>query len=95
MRSRRATLPSMDLQRMVADVCDLIDAQGGGGWDAVVAGFDERWPDEDELAMALTLAYFEVYREPGGPAMIRQMRDSRRPLVPAASGRRWGWRATG
>ena len=91
---RRATLPRMDLDRMVADVCDLIDREGGGGWVAVEAAFDERWPDENELAMALTLAFFEVYREPGGPAMIRGMRDRRRRLVPPVQRRGW-LRSTG
>ena len=95
MRRQRRTLPRMDLDRMVAEVCDLIDREGGD-WEAVEAAFDERWPDENELAMALTLAFFEVYREPGGPAMIRGMRDRRRRLVPVQPARpRWPWRATG
>lgn len=94
----RATLPRMDLDRLLARVCDVIDAQGGD-WDATEAVLRQELSGA-ELTMALdtyaaTLLW--VYEEPGGPAFIRGMRDRRRRLVPAQPvGRRgWRWKATG
>lgn len=97
MLRRRATLPPMDLERILADVCDIIDAQGGI-WPAVEAAIDERWADNDEAldqALAYTVGLLPVYRERGGPAMIRQMRDGRRRLTATPPTRGWAWRATG
>jgi hypothetical protein len=84
MRRRRATLSPMDLQRLLADVLDVIDAQAGD-WDAVEAVLRDRY-DGEELAMALdtyAASFLWAYEEPGGPAFLRGMRDRRRRLVPA------------
>jgi hypothetical protein len=100
MPRRRATLAGMSLahlDRILAFVCDVIDAQGGD-WDATEALLRRTYDGED-LDHALTYAtgYLIAYAEPGGPEFIRGMRDCRRRLVPAEPGRR-GWargRATG
>ena len=98
MRNHRATLDRMDLQRLLAFVCDVIDQQGGD-WDAVEAVLRRELTDDDELRMALdtyaaTLLW--VYAEPGGPALLRGMRDRRRRLVPAdPAPRRWPWKVAG
>lgn len=98
MTRRRATLPRMDLERILAKVCDVIDTQGGD-WDATEAALRATF-DGEELRMALdtyaaTLLW--VYEEPGGPAFLRGMRDRRRRLVsPDPVPRGWGrFRATG
>lgn len=97
MSRRRATLPRMEHERLLAYVCDVIDAQGGD-WDAVEAEL-RRDLDGEELAMALdtyaaTLLWAWEVR--GGPAFVRAMRDHFRRLVPAQpAGRRWNWHATG
>jgi hypothetical protein len=96
----RATLDPMDpgqLDRILAGVCDIILEQGGD-WDATEAVIRRQFTGE-ELSMALdtyaaTLLW--VYAEPGGPALLRGMRDRLRRLVPAEpAGRRWQFRAVG
>lgn len=87
MRGRRRTLRGMDLEqldRILAFVCDTID-RTGGDWDATEAAILERYTGEEELATAenAAVAYLILYAEPGGPAMVRGMRDRRRGLVPA------------
>ena len=98
-RSRR-TLDPMDpdqLNRIRAFVCSVFDDQGGD-WDATEAIIRLKYRGE-ELSMALdtyaaTLLW--VYREPGGPALLRGMRDRLRRLVPVEpAGRRWQFRAVG
>jgi hypothetical protein len=99
MRWRRRTLVPMDLallDRILAFVCDVIDANAGD-WDATERALRREFTDPDELdqAFAYAMAYLIAYAEPGGPEFIRQMRDRRRRLVPAqpagAPGR-WGRR---
>jgi hypothetical protein len=98
MRNHRRTLDRMDLQRILAFVCDVIDQQGGD-WDATEAVLRRELTDDDELRMALdtyaaTLLW--VYAEPGGPALLRGMRDRLRRLVPVEpAGRRWPWKVAG
>jgi hypothetical protein len=83
--------------RLLAEVCDLVDDQGGV-WSSVEARLRERYPDEDDLEDALTMALVPLYayRVRGGPEVsagpefVRQMRDE---LVasaePQAPSRRW------
>src|SRR4029453_4031999 len=100
MPGRRATLAGMSLahlDRILAFVCDVVDAQTGA-WAATEALLRRGFVGED-LDHALTYAtgYLIAYAEPGGPEFIRGMRDRRRRLIPAEPGRR-GWargRATG
>jgi hypothetical protein len=100
MPGRRATLAAMSvapLDRILVFVCDVIDAQGGD-WAATEAVLRRGSAGED-LDHALTYAtgYLIAYAEPGGPELIRGIRDRRWRLVPAEPGRRgWArWRATG
>jgi hypothetical protein len=80
--------------RLLAEVCELVDDQGGV-WSSVEARLAERYPDEDDLEDALTMALVPLYawRAPGGPAFVRQMRDA---LVASAEtqapSRRWSRR---
>jgi hypothetical protein len=83
----------MDRDRLIALVCDVALEQGGD-WDAVGRVLAERL-DGDDLEQAEWIAAWVLgnYEEPGlGPAVVRQMRDRRRRLVPAlpagAPGRR-------
>lgn len=97
MTAHPATLPGMDLDRILAFVCDTIDAQGGD-WDATEAVIRREYADEElEHAYAYATTLLIVYEEPGGPAFVRGMRDRRRRLVPVTPGGRrgWHWRATG
>jgi hypothetical protein len=100
MPRHRATLDPMDpgqIDRILAGVCDNILEQGGD-WDATEAVVRRQFTGE-ELSMALdtyaaTLLW--VYAEPGGPALLRGMRDRLRRLVPVEpAGRRWPWRVAG
>jgi hypothetical protein len=100
MHAPRATLDPMDpgqLDRILAGVCDIILEQGGD-WDATEAVIRREFTGE-ELSMALdtyaaTLLW--VYAEPGGPALLRGMRDRLRRLVPVdPAPRRWPFRAVG
>jgi hypothetical protein len=97
MPRHRRTLDPMDLDRIRAGVCDIILEQGGD-WDATEAVIRRQYSGE-ELSMALdtyaaTLLW--VYAEPGGPALLRGMRDRLRRLVPVEPrGRRWPFRAVG
>jgi hypothetical protein len=100
MSNRRATLDPMDpgqIDRILAGVCDIILEQGGD-WDATEAVVRRQFTGE-ELSMALdtyaaTLLW--VYAEPGGPALLRGMRDRLRRLVPVEPTHRRGWlRSTG
>jgi len=98
MSRRRRTLRPMDRDRILATVCDTIDAQGGD-WDATEAAIRERYEGEElEQAYLYATAYLIAYAEPGGPEFIRGMRDRRRLLVPAqpmTSGRWKGWGKAG
>lgn len=94
MRLRRRTLGSMDLQRILADVLDVI-VEHDGDDDAIEAILRGRYSG-DELAMALdtyAAALVWVYQEPGGPAFLRGMRDRWRAAEPEpAPSRRRRWR---
>jgi hypothetical protein len=107
MGNRRRTLVPMDedLERLLADVADVVLEQGGD-WDATFAvlrqrlrGSDLVIPDGDDLmkGQVLAIMLLNEYEEPGlGAKVVRARRDRRRRLVPAAPMRRgWGWRATG
>lgn len=101
MRNHRRTLSPMDLDqldRILADVCDVIDAQGGD-WDATEAVLLERFTGEAlDNAYVYATAYLIAYGEPGGPEFVRGMRDRRRrlvPTIPRGGQRRWPWQATG
>jgi len=82
------------IERIVAQVCDVVDAQGGD-WDATQAVLLDTYVGE-ELVHALTYAagFLLVYAEPDGPAFLRGMRDRRRRLVPPMQRRGW-LRSTG
>lgn len=81
---RRATLASMDRDRLIALVCDIALEQGGD-WDATGRVLRERLDGDDlEQAEQLALWVLANYEEPGlGPDVVRAMRDRRRRLVPA------------
>src|SRR5262245_1677764 len=91
----RATLPGLDLDRILGRVLDVILDQGGD-WDATEAILVREFSGGD-LDQALTYAtgYLIVYAEPEGIAFLRGMRDRR--LIPAVPPRRgWGrFRAAG
>jgi len=87
------------LDRILARVCDVIDAQGGD-WAGTEAALRDDYRGEDlEHALAYAMTLLVVYAEPGedGPGIVRRMRDRRRRLVPPQpAGRRWGrLKATG
>jgi hypothetical protein len=84
------------LDRILAGVCDVVDTQGGD-WDATEAVLRDRFTgNELEMALGYAMTLLIVYAEPGGPAMVRGMRDRRRRLVPVdPAPRRWPFRAVG
>jgi hypothetical protein len=72
------------LDRILARVCDIIDAEAGD-WDATEAALRREFTGEDlEHAMVYGITCLIVYAEPDGPAFLRGMRDRRRRLRPAA-----------
>jgi hypothetical protein len=107
MRRHPRTLVPMDedLERLLADVADVVLEQGGD-WDATFAALRRRLEGTDLLVedndlakgQLLAIMLLNEYEEPGmGPKAVRARRDRRRRLVPITPGQRrgWGWRATG
>lgn len=105
----RRTLPSMDedLERLLAEVADIVIDQGGDG-DAVYAILRQRFPgaglvlpDGDQLARAQVLAVMllnEYVERDMGPRAVQGRLERRRELLTPQSAQRrgWGrWRAAG
>jgi hypothetical protein len=83
MVGRRRTLASMNRDRLIARICDIVLEQGGD-WDATGRVLGNEFTGDDlEQAEQLALWVLANYEEPGlGPDVVRMMRDRRRRLVP-------------